>query len=370
MKNKLYFIVLLLFPLYTFAQIMPLTNPSFEDIAKYSHVPRGWYDCGFPGESPPDTQPDPSGTFEVYQMPYDGNTYLGLVTRDNDTWEAVSQKLPEKLNSVKCYTLYIMAARSEKYISLSRLTEAQVNYNTPVVIRIYGGMDYCNKSELLAETKNILDTHWQEYQLTFTPSRNYTHIIIEAYYAKIAAFPYNGNVLIDDIQLEIGCGNTTSEVNKVNETLVEQSTVLSSDTLINERRKPVDLQADLPTTVEDLQNSIAKYGQYVYFSKNGSELETDDFTFNNQEYKNVNKYLAFIAKAMQQFPDYRLIISVDGKDDVRYVRTINLQDHLLKLGLDEDHFTVYPYNALDLRKQWLWIATDNDLLMQIVQTKK
>jgi len=369
MKNKLYVIVLLLFPLYTFAQIVPITNPSFEDVGRHSHVPSGWYDCGFPGDSPPDTHPDPASTFQVSQMPYDGNTYLGMVVRDDGTWEAVSQKLPEVLNSDTCYTLFIMAARSLSYVSSSKVTMERANYVTPVIIRIYGGFDYCDRNEVLAETKPVTNTRWLEYELTFKPVADFTHIIIEANYATPTLFPYNGNVLIDDIQLEMGCKNATSEVNKVNETPVEQSNV-SSATPINEKRKPIDLQANLPTTLEELQNAIAKYGPYVYFDNNGNELQTAEFTFNNQEYKNVNKYLAFIAKAMQQFPDYRLVISVDGKDDARYVRTINLQDQLLDLGLDEDHFSVYPYNELDLRKEWLWIATANDLLMQIVPMKK
>lgn len=81
--------------------------------------------------------------------------------------------------------------------------------------------------------------------------------------------------------------------------------------------------------------------------------------------------MTFIAKAMLQFPDYRLIISVDGKGGTRYVRTINLQDQmLLQCGMDKYHCTVYPHNELDLRKEWLWIATDNDLLMQIASIKK
>lgn len=77
-----------------------LTNPSFEDVPRHSRVPRGWYDCGFPGESAPDTQPDP--TFQVNKAAADGETYLGLVVRDNDTWESISQKLTrpvEKINA-------------------------------------------------------------------------------------------------------------------------------------------------------------------------------------------------------------------------------------------------------------------------------
>ncbi|MBK8505662.1 MAG: hypothetical protein IPL46_27780 [Saprospiraceae bacterium] len=54
-------------------------NPSFEDIARASLPPKGWIDCGFPNESPPDVQP--SGAWEVYRPAYHGYTYLGMVTR-------------------------------------------------------------------------------------------------------------------------------------------------------------------------------------------------------------------------------------------------------------------------------------------------
>ena len=72
-----------------------LNNPSFEDFARASKEPRGWYDCGFPGETPPDVQP--SGGFEVFKPAYEGRTYLGMVVRDNDTWESVAQRLSRPL---------------------------------------------------------------------------------------------------------------------------------------------------------------------------------------------------------------------------------------------------------------------------------
>ncbi len=174
-----------------------LTNPSFEDVARHSHVPRGWYDCGFPGESPPDTQPDPAATFEVSKASMDGNTYLGMVVRDNDTWESISQKLTRAMEKNKCYEFSIYLSRSEKYISQSRVTEEQANYITPAKIRIYGGFDYCDKQYLLGETKVVTNTRWIEYKMKFEPIANYTHIIIEAFYNTPTLFPYNGNVLID-----------------------------------------------------------------------------------------------------------------------------------------------------------------------------
>lgn len=174
-----------------------LTNPSFEDVARHSHVPRGWYDCGFPGESPPDTQPDPAATFQVSKASYDGNTYLGLVVRDNDTWESVSQKLTKPVEKNKCYEFSLYMARSESYVSSSRITEEQANYITPAKVRIYGGFDYCDKQYLLGESKLVINTRWVQYNFKFEPIGNYTHIIIEAFYNTPTLFPYNGNILLD-----------------------------------------------------------------------------------------------------------------------------------------------------------------------------
>lgn len=173
-----------------------LTNPSFEDIPRHSHTPRGWYDCGFPGESAPDTQPDP--TFQVAKSAQHGDTYLGMVVRDNDTWEAISQKLSRSLEKDKCYEFSIFLARSESYVSVSRITEEQANYVTPAKIRIFGGFDYCDKQYLLGETKLVINTRWIEYNFKFEPVANYTHIVIEAFYNTPTLFPYNGNILMDN----------------------------------------------------------------------------------------------------------------------------------------------------------------------------
>ncbi|MEO6130368.1 MAG: hypothetical protein ABIQ02_00875, partial [Saprospiraceae bacterium] len=77
-----------------------LENPSFEDIPRaggQSTAPiKGWHDCGltkFHGETPPDIHPVPTSAWEVSKPAYDGNTYLGMVVRYNDTYESLSQAL-------------------------------------------------------------------------------------------------------------------------------------------------------------------------------------------------------------------------------------------------------------------------------------
>jgi len=177
-------------------QPIQLANPSFEDMPRHSKPPRGWYDCGFERESPPDVQPN--STFSVTKPAHDGETYLGMVVRDNDTWEAVSQRLSRPLEKGRCYAFSLQMARSELYLSTSRITDQTANYTTPAKIRIYGGFDYCDKQFLLAESSLVINTRWLEYNFKFEPIDNYSFIIVEAFYKTPTLFPYNGNILIDD----------------------------------------------------------------------------------------------------------------------------------------------------------------------------
>ncbi len=173
-----------------------LNNPSFEDMPRHSRPPVGWIDCGFESETPPDVQP--SGTFSVTKGAIDGETYLGMVVRDNDTWESVSQRLQSPLQKGQCYEFSLHLARSELYISVSRTTNKPVNYVTPAQLRIYGGFDNCDKQYLLAESPEISNTTWKNYTFKLKPLANYTHLVLEVFYKTPTLFPYNGNILIDD----------------------------------------------------------------------------------------------------------------------------------------------------------------------------
>ncbi len=174
-----------------------LYNPSFEGIPQCCNPPFGWRDCGFINETPPDVQP--SGVFEVNRVPFDGRTYLGMVTRSNDTWERVAQKLNRSLPGNACYDFSIYLCRSAKYLSPTKNNpEKKEPYTDPVVLRIWGGDNYCNKKELLGETPLIENTFWKKYNFRFQPKSRHSYIILEAFYKTPTLFPYNGNVLIDN----------------------------------------------------------------------------------------------------------------------------------------------------------------------------
>ncbi len=173
-----------------------LDNPSFEDYPGAAHTPQGWFDCGFAGESSPDVQP--SGTFSVNKAAFHGSTYLGMVVRDNNTWEAIGQRLKSPLLKGVTYTFSLYAARSELYMSKSQLTGKEANYVTPATVRIWAGSGYCAKEEMLDETEPISVGTWSKFTFKFTPKMQLNYFMIEAFYKVPTLFPYNGNVLIDN----------------------------------------------------------------------------------------------------------------------------------------------------------------------------
>lgn len=181
-------------------QVIELNNPSFEDIPRPASVPSGWFDCGqirFPRESPPDTQP--SGAWDVFKPAFNGRTYLGMVVRNNDSWESVSQRLAGTLKKGKSYSFSIYLCSSDVYKSATSENLLQrSNYVTPAKLNIWGGNEYCEKAILLSATSPITNNDWKKFDFVFKPTRNVTVITLEAYYDTPVLMPYNGNILLDN----------------------------------------------------------------------------------------------------------------------------------------------------------------------------
>ena len=198
-KNLLFFLLLTVYGTASNAQteIIFLENPSFEDVPRAGVPPSGWMDCGFPGETAPDVQP--FGGFGVTQLAYDKNTYLGLVARDNKTWESVVQKLAKPLKKGQCYKFSIYMAKSERYVSATRRDPSLLtNFERGVVLRIFGGISPKDKTELLVTSDIVENTDWKEYKFEFTPKNSdYNYFFLEAYYKTPTMFHYNGNLLLD-----------------------------------------------------------------------------------------------------------------------------------------------------------------------------
>ena len=186
-----------------------LQNPSFEDMPRKG-VPgmpsiKSWHDCGlskFPTESPPDIHPVMNNAWDVALQSYDGNTYLGMVTRANDTYESLSQALSSPIQDGVCYSFTAFLAQSDQYKSATSRTQqlgtnAVENFVRPAVFMIWGGNYFCEKAELLGESPPVTNSEWMQYKFVFQPQHTYKYITIEAFYKTPILEGYNGHVLVD-----------------------------------------------------------------------------------------------------------------------------------------------------------------------------
>lgn len=187
--------------------VIRLSNTCFEDFPRPSNTPRGWYDCGginFPLETPPDVHPvndsirNGYGIFGVSQKAFHGDTYLGMVVRENESWESVAQRLKKPLSPDTCYSFSIYLCKSETYRSNVRGADKEVDFTTPIKLRIFGGSGYCRTDELLAESKLVENTDWEKYTFTFSPKEELAYIALEAFFQTPTLEVPNGNILLDN----------------------------------------------------------------------------------------------------------------------------------------------------------------------------
>lgn len=157
-------------------------NASFEGAPGESKVPGGW-SSATPG-STPDLLP---GAWGLACPALDGNTCLGLVTREDGTREDIGQWLSEPLKGGTCYTFSVSMCHAEKY----------VGYNQPVRLRVWGGAARGKKEVLLTSSPLVDQAAWREFRLQFAPPKDVRFITFEAYFAPGAMFHYKGNVLLD-----------------------------------------------------------------------------------------------------------------------------------------------------------------------------
>jgi outer membrane protein OmpA-like peptidoglycan-associated protein len=262
-----------------------LMNPSFEDRPGSSRPPREWQDCGFPEETPPDVQP--AGGFNVTRPAHEGKTYMGMVTRENDTWESVSQRLSMPVEAGNCYTFSIYLCRSDTYISpLRNSNKGTLSFTTPIKLRVWGGNWLCHKQELLGETPVVSNVEWQRYGLKLEPKGNYQFIILEAFYKTPVFFPYNGNILIDNASdiIQIPCSQDLPNMTSIQD---EKPTAIASNRPA--KKEPADTrkvngksEARKPERILALSRETLKKGSIItierlYFESDSASIPSECF---------------------------------------------------------------------------------------------
>ncbi len=149
--------------------------------------------------STPDILP---GFWGVYNESSEGNSYIGLITREDGTWENIGQRIRGGVKKDECYKFQIDVAHSDTY----------EGYNLPIRLRIWGGTTRCSKDQLLGEIGPVKNSEWQTHDVQFYAKQKINYIILEAYYMKGLMTPYKGNVLIDNITEMTPCIRASLDV--------------------------------------------------------------------------------------------------------------------------------------------------------------
>jgi outer membrane protein OmpA-like peptidoglycan-associated protein len=326
------------------SEIIFLENPSFEDAPRAGMTPSGWMDCGFPGETAPDVQP--FGGFGVTQLAYDKNTYLGLVTRDNKTWESVVQKLSKPLRKGQCYKFSIYLANSDRYVSATKRDPSLLtNFEKGVVLRIFAGTSPKDKTELLVSSDIVEHTEWRQYKFEFTPKNaDYSYFFLEAYYKTPTMFHYNGNILLDKASEIASCkipdqvlANNNKTNQNTNNTQNNSNTTTDDKKIIKEENRGV--------FNPELKTNELKVG-YIFQLEN-LYFQADSSTIN----KNSETVLYKLLKFMNN--NATISIEIGGHtnslpvteycDKLSNDRAKNVADFLVRNGISRSRITYKGY---------------------------
>lgn len=187
--------ILAIYATNSYSQIK-LQNPSFEGEPQDATTPIGWHPCA--PNTTPDIMPgnEDKDVWGVYNEPSDGDTYVGLITRPDNTFESIGQRLSEPLLGGECYEFSVDVSRAKTYL----------NYNKPIKLRVWGGTSKCDRTLLIGKTDFIEDEEWETIDFKIAPQEGkpINYLIFEAFYSD----KFNtrkGNILIDNISVIKKC---------------------------------------------------------------------------------------------------------------------------------------------------------------------
>jgi len=335
-------------------QTIILDNPSFEDYPGAAHTPFGWFNCGFTGETDVDVQP---GSFQVTRAAQNGRTYMGMVTRDVNTWESVGQKLKTPILKGIKYNFSFYAARSELYVSQSQLTHKDVNYITPAIVRVWGGNSACAKDELLAETPQVTAAEWQHFNLSCKTRANYDFIVVEAFYKVPTLFPYNGNILIDnfseikpDIPVKVPprvvqATKPTPRVTPPTRPIEKPRDVVTTDT--HPSRPANNKPIITPEVLKPIEHIALKEGQIIrieklQFSSQSAEISSESFQSLDKIYEFLNTNPNLIVEIGGHT---NLIIADEVGISLSLKRAEAVAEYLANKGIDRKRLQTKGYGG-------------------------
>ncbi len=172
-------------------EIIKLQNASFEGKPQDATTPVGWHPCEL--LTTPDILP---GIWGVTNEPSEGETFVGIITRPNNTFESIGQRLTAPLQPGECYSFTVDVAHSKAYLG----------YNRAIKLRVWGGTEKCDKDLLVGKTGFVEDEEWEtiSFEILPTAGNPINYLIFEAFYTD-EEFSRKGNVLLDNISVIKKC---------------------------------------------------------------------------------------------------------------------------------------------------------------------
>ncbi len=188
MSKAILSIIVIVMYISAFGQVTVI-NPGLEDTPSDATVPQGWSACAW--MTTPDILP---GYWGVYTEPYEGDTYAGIITRENSTFESFGQRLSAPLLTDTCYQMSIQLAHSKVY----------AGYGKPIRLRISISDELCEETQVIYTSPLVDHEDWRPYRFSFMPTQKVQYILIEAYHSD-KPFSHKGNILIDAISSITNC---------------------------------------------------------------------------------------------------------------------------------------------------------------------
>lgn len=186
-----------------------LDNPSFEGepaqginnlrTNHLSELLKEWVDCGhiaFEASTPYDIHSSNTEYWNVKKQAYEGNTYLGLVTREDDTYEYISQKLKTPLEKGASYEFSIYLAQANSYMSATKASRgSELPFDNNTILQVYGSVhDPCD-GKFIGESTVMDNSEWTKFTLNFVAAENLEYLILAC--RSKSETPQNGHLLLD-----------------------------------------------------------------------------------------------------------------------------------------------------------------------------
>jgi hypothetical protein len=164
------------------------------------------------GNSPVDVHSAETNFWNVDTKPFNGNNFVGMVTRKDNSFEAIGQELERPLKKDSTYQFSIYLCRSKTYKSPTMDSQSDsVSFAAPVHLSVWGIQASKEDYELLAVSPLVANTNWKKFRFTIKPENNIEVLILQATFHDADGEPYCGNILLDMMSDIIMVPNNNTE---------------------------------------------------------------------------------------------------------------------------------------------------------------